>query len=419
MSLGLDAAFARASEGAAGEAKRPVVAHVLRAYLNPTETFIYKQIASARRYRPITVAHHYRPNRDLPVIDGTSAAELMSPPWPRLSRLAYRASRTALPQACRAMAERIEQEQSSVLHFHYLVDARFLRGVKRRLNLPAVVSGYGYDVSLFPRQMWGLGRRYLEPIFSEFDLFLAMSEDMRTDMIGLGCPEERIRVHFYGVDSERFQAPDRRYDDEGTLTVLCCGTLQTKKAQHLVLEALARVEDRGVRDFRVVLVGDGPMRAELEAWVRRQRWEDRVLFAGHVPHASDELVEHYRRADVFALPSVTVHGDKEGIPTVLVEAMAAGLPVVSSYHAGIPAAIESGVDGLLVPEYDVEALADAFERVLDDAALRRRLGEAAAATARTKLDLEAGTRELENIYDELLEHAAPAPARPRRRDGVR
>jgi colanic acid/amylovoran biosynthesis glycosyltransferase len=394
--------------GASRVRRRPVVAHVLREYLAPTETFVYNQISTLQRYRPITVAYRYRREVDLPVIDGTEARELLSGPWTALSKLAYRGARAAIPRACDALAARVVRERAALLHVHYLVDARFLLRLKRLVDLPAVVSAYGYDVSSFPRAFRGLGRRYLEPIFSEFDLFLAMSEDMRADLIRIGCPEDRIRVHYYGSDTRRFRSPARRYDREAPLTVLCCGTLQAKKGQHLVLEALAKLADRGLSGFRVVLVGDGPMRAEIEAWVRRKGWQDRVTLTGHVPYSSPELVEHYRRADVFALPSVTVDGDKEGIPGVIVEAMAAGLPVVSTYHAGIPAAVQSDLNGLLVPEYDVDGLAGALERLLTDPALRRRLGEAAGRRASTDLDLEAGTRMLEEIYDELLQEQAPA-----------
>ncbi len=128
---------------------------------------------------------------------------------------------------------------------------------------------------------------------------------------------------------------------------------------------------------------------------------DRVVFAGHVPHASDALVRHFREADLFVHPSVTIRGVKEGIPGTIVEAMAAGLPVIATRHGGIPEVIDSGREGLLVAEHDVAALAAAIEALARDAGCRERLGRAAADRAGRELDLQARTVELERIYDRL------------------
>ena len=156
------------------------------------------------------------------------------------------------------------------------------------------------------------------------------------------------------------------------------GRLDVQKGQDLVLRALRLLERRG-REFSVVLVGEGPLRPRLEQIVADFGWQDRVTFAGHVRHDSDAFLDHLRRADLFAHPSVTVDGLKEGIPGAIVEAMASGLPVVATWHAGIPAVIDHERHGLLVPERDIEALAAALEALLEDAVLRARLGAAAAS----------------------------------------
>jgi colanic acid/amylovoran biosynthesis glycosyltransferase len=124
-----------------------------------------------------------------------------------------------------------------------------------------------------------------------------------------------------------------------------------------------------------------------------------VTFTGHVSHLSDAFVDHYRDADIFIHPSMTRRGRKEGIPGTVVEAMAAGLPVVSTFHAGIPSVIESGRNGLLVREGDVDGLVSALRTLIDDSALRARLGRAAADDARRVLDLDVCTARLERIYD--------------------
>jgi colanic acid/amylovoran biosynthesis glycosyltransferase len=306
------------------------------------------------------------------------------------------------PWTTRALADAVRRSEAQLLHYHFLTDARFLIGLARKTGLPAVASAYGYDISGFPARWKGLGKRYLRPIFEELDCFLAMSEDMKRDLIANGCPDDKIRVHYYGSDTRRFRFPRREYRKTGPLRVLCCGRLEPRKAQDMVLRALRIIERKSRIPFKVVIVGEGAMRDRLERMVASYDWEDRVTLTGHVPYTSDALVCHFHDADIFALPSVTVNGLKEGIPGVVVEAMASGLPIVSSYHAGIPAVISSGEDGLLVDEGDVQGLAEMLERLLTDAALREQLGRSAARRSAGELDLQERTVMLERIYDSLL-----------------
>jgi colanic acid/amylovoran biosynthesis glycosyltransferase len=359
-------------------------------------------MASLERYRPLVLAHHRRSHADFTPPAIGIAEELLPAPLARLQMRAYRRTRVALPPGVAALARHAMEHDARLLHFHFLTDARFLLGIQRRTGLPSIVSAYGYDVSSFPRSWSGLGRRYLAPIFKRLDCFLAMSEDMKQDLLALGCPEEKILVHYYGSDVRRFRCHGRSYDRAGPLTVLYCGQLHSRKAPQLVMHALRLVERSGRGDFRVTFVGDGVLRPELERLVAAYGWEERVMLAGHVPYTDPALVAHYHEADVFTLPSHTDRGDKEGIPGTVVEAMAAGLPVVATWHAGIPSVIDSGRDGLLVPERDVDALAAAFAQLFDDARARERLGRAAAARAADELDLAARTAALERIYDRFV-----------------
>jgi colanic acid/amylovoran biosynthesis glycosyltransferase len=317
--------------------------------------------------------------------------------------MAYRLARHLPLSSARLLARRIQGMSAVLLHFHYLVDARFFLSLKRLTKLPAVVSVYGYDVSSFPRLLFGYGRRYLQPAFREMDLFLAMSQDMRRDLTQIGCPEDKIVVHYYGVDTDRFAYPERAYPEKRVVNILMCGTLEPKKAQDRVLQALHLWErsGRSPYSFTVTLMGDGSLRPRLESLVRDYGWQDRVRFLGYIPYHDSRLVEEFRRADVFTLPSITIKGDKEGIPGTIVEAMAGGLPVVSTYHAGIPEIIVNEENGLLVDEWDLESLSRALGRLIEDCSLRERLGRAAAQTAASRCRLLSRTPELERIYDQL------------------
>lgn len=378
---------------------KPVSAHLVRTYLPPTQTFVANQIAQLRRYRGVVVCHH-RTSSEYSFADGVAAHEEIGAFLRPLDAATDRFARTPIPACLRAMQRFVADQDAAVLHVHFLVNARTYRPLVRDPSRPTVVSAYGYDVSGFPRRLGGLGRRYLAPIFGDADCFLAMTADMRDDLIALGCPEDKIRVHYHGIDSRRFRSPDRRYDTGTPLTVVCVGRLAPEKGQHRLLEAFSRHLRRNGSDSRLVLVGEGPMRPLLEASIERLGLQDRVRLVGHVSHGSEGLLDHYRDADIFCLPSETARGHKEGIPGTLVEAMASGLPVVSTRHAGIPSVV-SEREGILVDEGDVLGLEEALSRLSGDESLRRQLGAAGAERAAAEFDLAPATAALEEIYDEL------------------
>ena len=128
-----------------------------------------------------------------------------------------------------------------------------------------------------------------------------MSEDMRDDLVALGFPPAKVEIHYHGSPTARFRHPQRSYQRDGPLTVLCAGRLERYKGQQFA-EALSRLDQRTGEDFRLVFVGAGSTRRELERTVASLRWTDRVTFTGHVPHASPALVSYFRDADIFVHP---------------------------------------------------------------------------------------------------------------------
>ena len=174
------------------------------------------------------------------------------------------------------------------------------------------------------------------------------------------------------------------------------------------------------RDFDVQAIGDGPEEGELRAAVADAGLGDVVTFHGSKPH--DFVLKLMTEADCLALPSVTAaDGDQEGIPVTLMEAMAARLPVVSTYHSGIPELVSDNETGLLVPERDAAALADAIERLMIDPSLGERLAENAHRFVATDFNASIQNKAL---FDLILPTASRAasrtgavvPAEPERRE---
>jgi len=172
--------------------------------------------------------------------------------------------------------------------------------------------------------------------------------------------------------------------------VLCVGRLTPAKAQLLLVEACAALRQRGT-DFMLTLVGDGPDRGHIEEAIDRLALNDCVELAGAL--TVDGVRRALARTDVFVLPSFA-----EGIPVVLMEAMASGVPCVSTRVNGIPELIEHGRTGLLTAAGDVDGLVDQLERLADDSGLRSALAHEARAEIEARYDLDTNVQRLSDQF---------------------
>lgn len=180
----------------------------------------------------------------------------------------------------------------------------------------------------------------------------------------------------------------------GRPLVLAVGQLAERKGFEHLVAACAVIRDRGYR-FDCRIIGRGPQRADLEGQIASLSLDDIVSLRGALSH--EAVVDHYRLATMVVLPCVrTADGDVDGIPNVLVEAMALGLPVVSSDLPAIRELVTDGVDGLLVPPGDVERLAAAVRLLLDEPQLAHRLGGEARRAVVERFDVEKNVRTLAN-----------------------
>lgn len=208
---------------------------------------------------------------------------------------------------------------------------------------------------------------------------------------------------------------------DGLFSILCVGALEEKKGHRYLIEACQFLHRRGVR-FACHLVGEGPYRRQLETQIAQAGLQDQVHLHGGCPRP--EVVRLLSAADVFALASVaTQQGRQEGIPVVLMEAMASGLPVVASALSGIPELVESGWTGILVPPRDATALANALHTLYTDAPVRQRMGQAGRETVLREFDLRANTAALATLFltssrrQDGTPHVEGAPPTPRRERG--
>jgi glycosyltransferase involved in cell wall biosynthesis len=207
-----------------------------------------------------------------------------------------------------------------------------------------------------------------------------------------GTPIVRV---YNGLDLQRF-APNGTPRERPPL-VLAVGRLIEKKGFDVLIHACRRLAAGVV--FRCDIVGKGPLEDELSALVARLDLTRRIRLLGPLPR--ERLVELYPRAAVVAAPCVVgADGNRDGLPTVLIEAMAVGVPVVATPVTGIPELVEDGVTGLLVQEGDPDALAHALERLLADEALAQDLAAAARRRVEERFDLGHNVARLRQLFEE-------------------
>jgi colanic acid/amylovoran biosynthesis glycosyltransferase len=268
-----------------------------------------------------------------------------------------------------------------------------------------VTTFHGVDISLTLRNDPSCYRS----LFARGDLFLPVSEAWRARLIGHGCDPGRVEVHRMGVELRHLRFTMRRLLPNEPLRLLSVGRLIEKKGMAYGIRAVAMLVEAG-RDVEYTIVGDGPDRRALEDLVCSMRLGSRVAFLGW--RQSDEVVELMSKHHVLVAPSTTDrNGDMEGIPVTLMEAMATGMPVVSTWHSGIPELVQNGISGLLVDERDVDGLADAIQRLADQAGDWEEMGRAARERIARDYDLAVQNARLVKRYQRLLrERGSGAPS---------
>jgi glycosyltransferase involved in cell wall biosynthesis len=276
----------------------------------------------------------------------------------------------------------MQREGIVTLHVHYSSTIALL--AKRIFPMSLSISFHGPDEFNDPE-----GFRIREKVRA-CDFVRGISQYARSQLMKSSdyADWRKIEVVYMGVDPTTFSARPFR-PHANPLELICVGRLAPVKAQHILIAAIGRLVAQG-KNVLLHVVGGGPDRQSLEADVAARGLQKYVIFHGFT--AQEKLDELYRRADVFALASFA-----EGVPGVLMEAMAMEIPCVSTWITGVPELIRNGVDGLLVAPSDDEALAAAIASLVEDANLRERIGKAGRVRVLERFNLPVNARQLAEI----------------------
>jgi glycosyltransferase involved in cell wall biosynthesis len=386
------------AQSASPQAK-PVVAIFAEPLLSPSMTFVRAQASALTRFAPLYVSpQRASPSLELPsdrtvvLCDNPRASQF----WNWLQQVPFKVFGYD-PR----FFQRVAAHHPVLLHAHFGPAGLTALPLARWLKIPLIVTIHGYDATVadvdLARSHYR-ARAYLRKrhvLQKEAALFIAVSEFLRKQLIARTFPEDRILVHYTGVDTNFFQpAPSVLRGP----VVLFVGRLTEKKGCAYLLRAMQEVE-QAVPAAELVVIGDGPLRHELEELAKTIL--HKYCFLGWLP--TETVREWMNRARVFCVPSVRApSGDGEGFGMVFAEAQAMGLPVASFSSGGVPEAVLHGKTGLLAAEGDWRALARNILALLENGNLWREMSEAGQKRVREFFDLTKQTAKLEGTYGSVL-----------------
>jgi colanic acid/amylovoran biosynthesis glycosyltransferase len=374
----------------------PAIASYCATFLPREMLHVYRQVCGVRSFDHWIITRRRANPEAFPF---PHVIELRKSPWRVFNRVWHRVFGDFVPLSRFEIAQILRfcrHRNVSLVHVYLGSEALRILSFLEHFNGARVISFHGADLSdEFSSETYA-------PLWNRAELFLCRSQSLRERLLAKGCPADRIRLNYTGVpvpsESPARRLPDLR-KDEPLRILQACRFIQ-KKGLDVTLHAIRLLKDKSV-PVTLNLAGEGPEEAPLRALASQLGIADQLSFTGFL--GREQLEEAYRRHHLFVHPSrTTAEGDREGIPNSLLEAMAYGLPVISTRHSGIPEAITNGQDGLLLEHPDPSSLAAAILRLIENPSLYENLSRNAHDTVLKRFSLAANASALETCYREAL-----------------
>lgn len=292
------------------------------------------------------------------------------------------------------------KEDFDILHCHFGplgIYGAYLKDLG--INVKLITSFHGYDLTLLIQEN---GERFYDILFNKGDLFLPVNDFFKNKLVDLGCDKRKIAVHHCGIDMDKFQFHKKSLMNGEKIKFLTVGRLVEKKGHEFVIKAINRLVKK-YRNIEYIIAGDGPLRPKLEKMTDELGLREYIFFMGAV--SDSETVKLYKESHIFVLHSVTAsNGDMEGTPVVLMEAQACGLPVISTYHSGIPEVVKDGESGFLIPERNVSALIEKMEYLISNPDKWGEMGTVGRKHIEKNYNISTLNKELEKKYMNLIKN---------------
>lgn len=362
-------------------------------FLAYSQTFIYDEIMAHSDHYDITVFCKNRLN------ESRFPYENFHSPPNGLPKFIYE-NFTSWPPFDRVF----KKEKFDLIHAHFGTGAVYALPFAKKFNIPLVVTFHGNDVAaLFgPRTYFPKQWRYnivIKKIISQMSLGLAVSNELIELLKNLGCEDEKLKHVRLGIDTSKFKAANVEKGE--TIRFLLIGRFTEKKGHIYALRAFKQLIDTGHK-AHLSFIGDGDLLNECVTYSNQNSLDEYVTFKGVMD--SNEVANELNKSHVLLSPSVVSSDfDREGLPTVIKEAMACEVPVIGTYHAGIPELIIDTENGFLVQERDIHSLAKKMIAFIEQPELISRFGQKGREKVLANFDIKKEVLALEEFYETAIE----------------
>ena len=379
-----------------------VVAHIIRNYLFGTGSWIYGQISHLASFQPIVLTSRTM-NLDIFPFEPICPYQEITDQPGQMGAFLRKAFEFATNRKLKYFAGVCRAHQARLLHAHFGTEGYYSLSLKNELDLPLITTFYGADISRLPRiRKW---RRRYHRLFERGDLFLAEGSHMAQRIVDQGCSPDKVRVNHLGVNLDSITYIPRKIGPDQEIRLLMASSFKEKKGISYGIQAFIQAERRNPH-LRLTIIGGAEsdsshrLLRECQELVRKAQLGQKVRFLGYLQYP--EYIKEQRRSHIFLAPSITAaDGDTEGgAPVSIIEASAAGMPVLSTLHCDIPEVVIDGESGLLVPERDVSALAGAILDLTKAPALWGKMGAVGRKHMEESYNVVKQGESLERIYSQ-------------------
>ncbi|MFH4964305.1 glycosyltransferase family 4 protein [Gaetbulibacter sp. M235] len=293
------------------------------------------------------------------------------------------------------LSKSLKKHKIDVVLVEYGIHADHILPAIKYLNLPLVVHFHGFDATV--RKIIKEHNSYKE-VFQYASKIIAVSKAMENQLLNIGCPREKL-IYNANAAQSNFINIESSYESKQLISV---GRFANKKAPYYTILAFKKAL-KTHPDAKLLMCGDGLLLEVCKNLVRHYQLESSIQFLGVI--SPNELCNLFKESIGYIQHSITAeNGDTEGMPISILEASSSGLPVISTFHAGISDVIEDGITGLLCKEHDVDAMSQNIIKLLDDKDYAKKLGYAGKERIKSHFSFEKHINGIQQILEESVNH---------------
>ncbi|MGG1928680.1 glycosyltransferase [Enterobacter soli] len=358
-----------------------------------SETFIVNQALSIKKFKVEFVGRETINTSPSPLFDVTTSAADK-----------FQGMHQAVTMSPGKLLRLTKENPPDIVHAHFAIDGLYALQYAKKLDVPLFTTLHGFDVTICRKNLllskspsWINYALFQNRLKRDGKMFICVSDYIRCKALEAGFKEAKTLTHRIGIDTEKYQTNGL---EKTSRTIIHIGRLVEKKGTEVLIDAINVIKHK-LNGYQLHIIGDGPLRNYLAAKIKILKLSEHIKLLGEMSHCA--VIEKIKNASIAVVPSVQAKsGDCEGLPTVIMEAAAFSLPVIGTFHAGIPEAIIDGTTGYLVEERDPVSLAHRILHLIESEKLQQTMGAAGRELIEREFNLSVQTAKLEKMYEAFL-----------------